>query len=168
MANRRTNSTRQGWESVVARLSRKSSGEKKEIGAGHSSAVESGKPRRAKSLGSGLELEFDLALRSEGLFGFVREHRFHPDRRWRFDFAWEGLKVAVEIEGGVWSGGRHTRGSGFEADCEKYNEAARLGWAVYRFTGKMIKSGYAINLMREVMNGYRPEQGSRLLTAKRA
>jgi len=56
MANRRKNSTRQGWESVVARLSRKSSGQKREIGAGHSPAVESGKPRRAKSLGINMNI----------------------------------------------------------------------------------------------------------------
>lgn len=60
------------------------------------------------------------------------EHRFHPKRRWRFDVAFPALKVAVEIEGGVYTGGRHTRGSGFIKDCEKYNEASALGWTVVR------------------------------------
>jgi hypothetical protein len=61
--------------------------------------------------------------------------------------------VAMECEGAVWTGGRHTRGSGFVADCEKYNEAARLGWFVFRFDGDYIKRGLAIKFMLKVLNG---------------
>lgn len=57
---------------------------------------------------------------------------FHPDRKWRFDIAWPEYNVAIEVEGGVWSGGRHTRASGFVKDMEKYNEAAARGWKVLR------------------------------------
>jgi very-short-patch-repair endonuclease len=66
----------------------------------------------------------------------VREYRFAENRGWRFDFAWpdSGVKVAVELEGGVWTGGRHTRGAGFIADCEKYNFASEIGWVVLRYT----------------------------------
>ena len=69
---------------------------------------------------------------------YVEEHRFHPERRFRFDFAFLGERVAVEIEGGSWSGGRHVRGAGFEKDCEKYNLAGSMGWRVLRFTTGMI------------------------------
>ena len=31
----------------------------------------------------------------------VREHRFHPDRLWRFDYAIPSLRIAIEIDGGV-------------------------------------------------------------------
>ena len=72
------------------------------------------------------------------LVSYHREYRFAPPRKWRFDFAWKADKVAVELEGGTWSGGRHTRGAGFEDDCEKYNEATRLGWRVLRFTSSML------------------------------
>ena len=68
-----------------------------------------------------------------------RELRFHPVRRWRFDFAFPDAKVAVETEGGIWIRGRHSRGKGFENDCFKYSAAAALGWAVLRFTGTMMK-----------------------------
>lgn len=78
------------------------------------------------------------------------EHRFHPVRRWRFDFAWPDQKVAVEIEGGVWTGGRHTRGKGFEGDCVKYNTAQLMGWTVLRFTTGQVKDGYAISAIGEV------------------
>jgi len=62
------------------------------------------------------------------------EYKFHETRKWRFDYAFPRFKVAIEVEGGVWTGGRHTRGSGFVKDMEKYNEAAKLGWRILRFT----------------------------------
>ena len=68
-----------------------------------------------------------------------REHKFHPTRRWRFDFAWPEKKVAVEIEGGVYIDGRHTRGKGYERDLEKYNAAVADGWKVFRFTPGMLR-----------------------------
>lgn len=86
-----------------------------------------------------------LGLRPE------REFEFHPTRRWRFDFAFPDRMCAVECEGAVWTNGRHTRGSGFVADCEKYNEAARLGWFVFRFDGGAVKSGEAIKFMSAVL-----------------
>lgn len=55
-------------------------------------------------------------------------------RRWRFDFAWPDRMLAVEIDGGAFSGGRHTRGLGFVEDCRKLTQAALMGWRVLRFT----------------------------------
>lgn len=69
-----------------------------------------------------------------------REHRFHPERKWRFDFAFPSLKVAVEIEGGTfgrWS--RHTTGAGHQGDCEKRNAATVMGWKVLYFTTKDLQ-----------------------------
>ena len=68
-----------------------------------------------------------------------REYRFHPKRRWRFDFAWPAQRVAVEVEGGTWTRGRHSRGGGYRGDCEKYNAATIAGWRVLRFTAGMLK-----------------------------
>lgn len=100
-----------------------------------------------------LEAEFALHLRAAGLTsGLVREFRFHPSRRWRFDFAWPEQRLAVEVEGGHWSGGRHTRGSGFEADCEKYLHAVVEGWRVLRVTGSMVKSGVALVATSQILN----------------
>lgn len=94
---------------------------------------------------SQLEAEFEFHLRAARLaFGCLSEFKFHPTRRWRFDFAWPEKKLAVEIEGGVWTGGRHTRGKGFSEDCEKYSEAAVLGWRIIRVTGDQVRSGKAI------------------------
>ena len=69
---------------------------------------------------------------------FVSEWKFDAQRRWRFDWANAERKLAIEIEGGVWSGGGHTRGKGYQEDCEKYNAAAAAGWRVLRFTPQMV------------------------------
>ena len=69
----------------------------------------------------------------------VAELRFHPVRRWRMDYAWPNSMVALELDGGTWARGRHTRGAGYRGDCEKLNAAASLGWVVYRVTAEMLK-----------------------------
>ncbi len=66
------------------------------------------------------------------------EYQFYDGRKWRFDFCHMPSMTAIEIEGGTWKGGRHNRGSGYEADCHKYNAAAAMGYVVFRLTGDMI------------------------------
>ena len=83
----------------------------------------------------------------------VRELVFHPPRRWRFDLSWPDQMVACEVEGATWSGGRHTRGSGFEKDCEKYNQAAIDGWVVVRVTSSMVSDGRATYWIGLAFNG---------------
>ncbi len=80
------------------------------------------------------------------------EYKFHLTRKWRFDYAWPLYSVAVEIEGGIWVSGRHTRSGGFIKDMEKYNEATRLGWKVFRFTPTELKKGVAQSYMLDVFN----------------
>lgn len=86
------------------------------------------------------EIRFAELVGRLNLPPFVREFKFHATRRWKFDFAWPELMVAVEIEGSAWGGGRHTRGSGFIADCEKYTRAAANGWFVLRFTDHDLRT----------------------------
>jgi hypothetical protein len=66
--------------------------------------------------------------RSEGVPLPLEEFRFFPERRWRFDFAWPAQRVYLEVQGGVWIGGRHTRGAALLKEWEKLNTAAELGW----------------------------------------
>lgn len=85
--------------------------------------------------GSLAEDHFATSWHMLGLAPYEREISFHPARRWRFDFAWPAARVAVEVEGGIWSAGpsRHLTGAGFIEDAEKYNAAAALGWCVQRW-----------------------------------
>lgn len=80
------------------------------------------------------------------------EHVFHPERKWRFDFAWPEQRIALEIDGGVWTQGRHTRGAGFLSDMEKLNEAQLLGWRVYRCTPEEFKNIRAIALLKRAFS----------------
>jgi very-short-patch-repair endonuclease len=83
------------------------------------------------------ELCFVEALKQRKI-KFEAEYRFNPDRRWRFDYAIIEHKIAIEIEGGCWIRGRHSRGVGMVADMEKYNTATILGWKILRYTPQNI------------------------------
>ena len=76
---------------------------------------------------------------------WVREFPFHPERRWRFDFANVKMRLAVEVDGiryGRLPGG-HSSAAGMERDREKDAEAMLLGWQVLRVTPKLMASGKA-------------------------
>ena len=100
---------------------------------------------------SDLEDELLFQLKAVKLPGPVREHRFHPTRKWRFDLAWPDQFVACEVEGGTWVNGAHSRGAHFQSDCEKYNEAVILGWRVLRVDNHMVKDGRAVNFLERII-----------------
>lgn len=98
------------------------------------------------------EREYRFAAMHVGLGKGVKERIKEAGLKdWRFDFAWPRWKFAVEVEGGAWVGGRHTRGAGFQADLEKYHHAMRLGWDVYRCSGPLIRSGHAVGLIEQIL-----------------
>lgn len=92
----------------------------------------------------------ELQLQFAGI-PFEREFKFHATRKWRADFLITGTKILVEVEGGVYSGGRHTRGSGYEADAEKYNAAAIEGWTVLRYTTGQVQKGLALQGIQKIL-----------------
>lgn len=77
---------------------------------------------------------FLLMVKARKLHRPVPEFRFHPVRKFRFDFAWPEHRLALEVEGGVWSGGAHGRGTGIVRDMEKATLAAEEGWRIIRVT----------------------------------
>jgi hypothetical protein len=101
---------------------------------------------------SELEAALLFQIKVIGLPPPEQEFRFHPVRRWRFDGAYPDKLLAYEIHGGVWTGGRHVRGNGFTKDCEKYTEAAKLGWRILHFTAKHVNSGEAVGAIEEALN----------------
>lgn len=82
----------------------------------------------------------------------IAEYQFHPKRRWRFDYALPQQRIALEVEGGVWTQGRHTRGSGFMGDMEKYNTASVMGWRVLRTTPDELMMGKTIRMLQAAVD----------------
>lgn len=95
--------------------------------------------------------DFCFFVRLHFSLSIVTEYQFEPSRRWRFDYAIEAEKIAIEQEGGVWSGGRHTRGQGYIGDMEKYNAAALAGWTLIRRTPDQMKTAETIELIRKAL-----------------
>lgn len=104
------------------------------------------------------ELELLAHIRAYKLPEPEREYKFDSSRGWRFDFAWPMLHIAAEVEGGIYTNGRHNRGSGYKEDCVKYNTAQSQGWCVLRFTSDMVKSGEAIIFLEGVIKRWQTKQ----------
>ena len=96
--------------------------------------------------------KFELLWRAMNGQELIKEHRFHPTRKWRIDF-WHNSGVAIEIEGGVWTGGRHTRGKGFIADMEKYNALAERGILVFRIPAHEINLQWLAPIYDTIQRG---------------
>jgi len=91
-----------------------------------------------------------LHLKELALAAF-EEYSFHEKRKWRFDFAVPEHKLALEIEGGIWTQGRHSRGKGYQEDLHKYQEAAVLGWTVLRFSVEDVLTAVSKSVIRRWM-----------------
>lgn len=111
------------------------------------------KQRGAKRQVNTAEAVFIAACKEHGLPVPQPEWRFHAVRRWRLDWAWINEKVALEIDGGAWNQGRHTRGKGFIADQEKSGQALLLGWKVFHCTPDDVQSGAVFALLRKALLG---------------
>ena len=88
-----------------------------------------------------------------GLPAPITEHKFHDVRKWRFDFCWPEQKLALEVEGGIFVGGRHGRGAGMKKDMEKYNAACVLGWRVLRVIPQDLCMQETVDMLRECLKG---------------
>ena len=108
------------------------------------------KPAGNKALGSKGEIALAGQLDARGI-GYERELMLIPGRRFRFDFLLAEFALVIEVEGGTWSGGRHTTGAGFKSDCFKYNAALELGYRVLRYTTDMVTKGEAIAQVERIV-----------------
>lgn len=110
---------------------------------------------------SSLERTLDtcLAMYGRDLPTPVAQHLFHQSREWAFDRAWLEFKVAVELQGGIWTGGAHVRGLGYINDVDKLNSAQVLGWVVLWFTTNHLEDHpeESIELIRQAINRRRGE-----------
>lgn len=81
------------------------------------------------------------------------EFKFHPERKWRFDFVFFAGKVALEVQGGLFVAGRHSRGPALLKEHEKLNEAAVLGWRVLFTTPDQLCMEETVDLIKRALNG---------------
>ena len=106
---------------------------------------------------------FKAALQQAGLPLPKPEYRFHPERKWRGDYAWPDamhgpfgdmveFPLALEVQGGIWSRGRHATGAGIKGDMEKFSEGAALGWRLLLVEPKDLCSPNTMDLIRRALN----------------
>jgi len=114
--------------------------------------VRTPKPKQS----SDLELLLDEHLRRLGVPPGEPEVRFAPPRRFRIDRFWPDAKptpLAVEVEGGEWSGGKHGTGVGMTSNCEKSALLAIRGYRLMRVTGGQVRSGQAALWIEAALGG---------------
>ena len=98
--------------------------------------------------------QFRLQLKAHKLPMPIDEYQFHSNRKWALDDAWPVHKIAIEYHGGIWTGGRHVRGGGFENDREKVNEAIIEGWRVLEVTASHINKLQALCWLMRLLPDY--------------
>lgn len=82
------------------------------------------------------------------------EWPFHPTRKWRFDYYFPRVKIAVEVDGGLFNAymgkhaGRHSGGVGQKNDMDKCNEAAAMGIRVFHFIPDEMYASANIELIK--------------------
>lgn len=99
-------------------------------------------------------------LQVDGLPAPVLEYRFHPTRKWPFDLAWPAERLAVEVEGGLFINGRHSRGEGYERDLVKYAEALLAGWRVLRVSPRQVKNGQAVGWITRALEARQGDENA--------
>jgi hypothetical protein len=104
---------------------------------------------------SELEATLKLQIRALGLPPPLVEMQFGATlgRKWRWDLCWPSSNLAVEVQGSIWSGGRHVRGDGFTADTEKHAAGVLLGWRVLVVTGDQVAKGVAASWIAQALRG---------------
>lgn len=100
---------------------------------------------------SELEDLFAQQLDALGLTGYFREYLAVKGRKFRWDFCYEGAKLLIEINGGTFTKGAHSTGTGIRRDYEKNNLAQLAGWRCLMFDGEMVRSGEAVEIVRKAL-----------------
>jgi hypothetical protein len=109
-----------------------------EWGGSLAKQIREAKSRQAQEKADRTREAFTALCQEHGCPAPVPEYRFHGERLWRWDYAWPEQLVALEVDGGVWTGGKHGRGSGIVKDHEKRNAGAQLGWRLLLATPKQL------------------------------
>jgi hypothetical protein len=121
------------------------------------------KAKRRKAGGSRLEAKVASDLAALGLMeGCERQYKFHPERRWLADFAWQGYfgksfwrGIMLEVNGGTYMRGRnrgaHSRGPRQRQDYEKWSAASIMGWTLILVDSKDVREGKHVERVLQAM-----------------
>lgn len=99
-------------------------------------------------------VSFDRLCELSGLPRPIPEYRFSPPRKWRFDYAWpavQGGGLALEVQGGLFVAGRHSRGAALLKEHEKLNEACAQGWGILYTTPDQLESTVTFDLLKRAL-----------------
>lgn len=98
------------------------------------------------------EDELARQLFDAGFRDFSRNCRFIPSRKFEADFYFPALRLAVEVDGGLWMArGGHTSGVGAKRDRERDILAFLSGIVTLRVATDHVKSGEAIEWLKEAI-----------------
>jgi very-short-patch-repair endonuclease len=102
--------------------------------------------RHVSETASNLEDLLALNLLALDAPAFIRQHQVKfPGMRnpYRLDFAWVGVQVCAEVQGGIWVNGAHNRPQGYAHDRKRMNRLVIAGWRVLEYTPDAVTSGDA-------------------------
>ncbi len=92
------------------------------------------------------EILLGIHLKELGL-PYEEEIKFHPERKWRWDFLLTGTGIAIEVDG--FFRGRH--GSGWGSDNEKRNTGTMMGFRILVFSTKSVLRGEARDFIKSYL-----------------
>lgn len=101
----------------------------------------------------GRNVLFDQMCVQHGIQIPVSEYLFHPTRQWRFDYCWPEHDLFLEVQGGLFTGGRHVQGAALLKEHEKLNEASVLGWRPIFCQPKDVETGAVFALIKRAIEG---------------
>lgn len=83
---------------------------------------------------------------------FERQFRITPERKFMADFYFVLGRLVVEVDGGGFVNGRHSRGTGVEKDAEKSAYIARMPARLMRVTPTQVRKGLAVEWILKALN----------------
>lgn len=115
-------------------------------GDGYAKALKAEKAAKIRATFEALCREYSVPIP-------IAEYRFHPDRKWRWDYAWPEHLVALEVDGGIWISGKHGRGGGITKDHEKRNAGTILGWRLLLVQPRQLCTDETVEMISLALRG---------------
>jgi very-short-patch-repair endonuclease len=109
------------------------------------------KPSRRRAVSSKLEAALLQQITLCRLPTPERNVRLIEGRLFTWDFVWRAQRVCLEVQGGTWSQGAHSRGAGQARDAKKQALATLAGWRCLAVTTDQIRSGEAIRWIEQAL-----------------